>query len=1679
MSDTRKEAKISLDQMSTVKLFPTPSPGTSGVLTTLLPGEIKKSPLGTFTHGVGNIVHLTEMIENVQNNLNKGDSLVKASLGAASQSVAEKLVEGVGRGLFAEGLLIGGAILTGAVSAPVTIPALAITSGVLLMAKSKEAGELANQVVPILVDTTLDKLKHLQISMTDFIKKAYNKFTRDASLKNAQYQNIEVAMVKLDYLGHLEAQGIYKGLDKNQRLLYNWIARETFSDYFQLNEKGQLKNIKSAPDMKVNKINGEVLKNELATIQSALIASEEKYNITADSKQSKCSVSLTDQEIGDHLLKCGVSPLEVAELYSNPCHVKTARHAISYLKDQEKQLICAVEAQQALEIIQGMQHFFSTLTQVGMFAHSKGLMTVGQVGFSTMQMAGSIVKLSSAPFTFSSIEPMSMLLTAGMSLISTVLGFQDDSGELEAKRAEQLQNALYTISRQIEELHGRFDRIEGMLSQLSGMINQVLHNQQILSDQIRGTYQLVRTGFQWVQTFLHDFRAENRHFHEHLNKQFSYLISLTEHKELQTFNEEVKSRLNYINRMVVSDNVSDLVKKEFVQLESDIKKCCSRDWNGLKEFSILHQDQNGDKPRDLLLPLQFLRGRLKNQEDALGFLAEEIEQVTGKKLDTSGIRKELLPATSLWFYLIFNYIHLSTLPHFESLRNPTFIAEMETQANNLLKFLSYMKSSDVVKLLLKKQEETFNEFQKQTFERFAIRRQLTIEDKKSETKKNTIQRLGDYFSSGEDKALIDEMCHTLDYYYFLLVRLSHLAGYSKDTQLQMEKLTRSVNLLTQAFDFNEWPAPYTAGSYFDSHFTAYSLTPWRHSYPYMHESLEKFAGIPYRSEGEEKMLFTSLYAYSSDWNGGASAHLCLNQLDILTGKQITINNIHPFDIPKKPTFPLSEYKGNFNQSANHVWASFHLVDSWGIFDCSQYRPSLIWFSGGSGYVSIYDIQNNQWSTVSGTKSFHVPLDYSNTAPTKTAYTNIIRGLLEEPYLLVNEVEWNKEQKEAYVRFNACDLNEKTWLKPEAIDDLFVNKVVPERRDEGWVLKSSLLPITPNQFFIKLMKVFAKKCLVYGLINPKNENTEIQMHYSYLGSESKEKRFIDSRCKTVPVLINQIYQTACESYGYSDLTLILSIKTKDGKNKLLFINTDMYSAYKSYETYEYELPPVHSVADWQAMQTIVVTIMGKPHIIVTLLDPEYHMMIFCYDPSKKKDAVIQLPNGPTLEFLIPDNRINFHWHCDPHLQERRNSYPGFYPVNTISIKAYELENMSTLMISYPKPSGSSQYFIQVQRYPLMPHLKIESSWYASVLVDRPEEKDKELPSRLKIGAELSQHFLKTMPRKAITSHTLKTKMVEVDLSPDLFAPAMTTCKQIQALLSDAMTELKLSESMKQRVNDELKKMSIIIATWDEPQKNKVSIDQLQDIYKIILLVDGRLRLDKDYREGIGRGIDRQVEQLKEEIADIKKKSPFSESTKLLTTKGFFSDGAAILALRKKLESNVDFWTTSRFVFISQSESLVSEAKKWELTCKDMKHDGNCFFHAIADQLTLRTEKKAETHVTLREKAIDHILGNSNVYKNFIDEDFNIFINKNVENRAWADNVMITALARTLNVTIVILRSDHAHPTIIKQQKPSATLYIGYEVGSHYQSLQGESRTLKAEIDRAEVDNVLTSTKSHKR
>ncbi len=162
---------------------------------------------------------------------------------------------------------------------------------------------------------------------------------------------------------------------------------------------------------------------------------------------------------------------------------------------------------------------------------------------------------------------------------------------------------------------------------------------------------------------------------------------------------------------------------------------------------------------------------------------------------------------------------------------------------------------------------------------------------------------------------------------------------------------------------------------------------------------------------------------------------------------------------------------------------------------------------------------------------------------------------------------------------------------------------------------------------------------------------------------------------------------------------------------------------------------------------------------------------------------------------------------------------------------------------------------------------------------------------------------------------------------------------------------------------------------------------------------------------------------------------------------------------------------------RGKELAAKAKIFGFTYndEDSKRDGNCFLHAVAHQLqTHGTHYAAYTHRELRALAAEHILKNWDVYKDSAEGEIDAFIANLIQKNKWADHQMILALSRALNVTLVIIRSDEADPEIFRRPNPVAILYLGYEVGQHYQSLiRGPgliaTESIQNRIERAIIDN----------
>ena len=158
--------------------------------------------------------------------------------------------------------------------------------------------------------------------------------------------------------------------------------------------------------------------------------------------------------------------------------------------------------------------------------------------------------------------------------------------------------------------------------------------------------------------------------------------------------------------------------------------------------------------------------------------------------------------------------------------------------------------------------------------------------------------------------------------------------------------------------------------------------------------------------------------------------------------------------------------------------------------------------------------------------------------------------------------------------------------------------------------------------------------------------------------------------------------------------------------------------------------------------------------------------------------------------------------------------------------------------------------------------------------------------------------------------------------------------------------------------------------------------------------------------------------------------------------------------------------------STAQKLVAYAATWGYGCHSMEKDGNCFYHAVSHQVQQQLAVDI-AYDTLRAIAVEHVLNHLALYSDSVDHSMHTFIDKMSQNKQWADAIHLRALSRALNLSLVIVRSDEK-VTVLRREKPHAVLYLGYEVGVHYQSLTVQTPALCEQLHQERVDSAEIDT-----
>jgi hypothetical protein len=155
------------------------------------------------------------------------------------------------------------------------------------------------------------------------------------------------------------------------------------------------------------------------------------------------------------------------------------------------------------------------------------------------------------------------------------------------------------------------------------------------------------------------------------------------------------------------------------------------------------------------------------------------------------------------------------------------------------------------------------------------------------------------------------------------------------------------------------------------------------------------------------------------------------------------------------------------------------------------------------------------------------------------------------------------------------------------------------------------------------------------------------------------------------------------------------------------------------------------------------------------------------------------------------------------------------------------------------------------------------------------------------------------------------------------------------------------------------------------------------------------------------------------------------------------------------SHLMFKSCTKDNFEGINQFLIKEAKQFGFICSAIKRDGNCMFSAISKQL-INTGNPYNPR-ELRKIAVNYIKLHKEYYEPFIvNKNFDDYIHTMAQLNTWGDHNILNALCHLLKINIVVINSDATKPVVMKKEQAIATIYLGYEVGMHYHSLQRDNK-----------------------
>lgn len=294
--------------------------------------------------------------------------------------------------------------------------------------------------------------------------------------------------------------------------------------------------------------------------------------------------------------------------------------------------------------------------------------------------------------------------------------------------------------------------------------------------------------------------------------------------------------------------------------------------------------------------------------------------------------------------------------------------------------------------------------------------------------------------------------------------------------------------------------------------------------------------------------------------------------------------------------------------------------------------------------------------------------------------------------------------------------------------------------------------------------------------------------------------------------------------------------------------------------------------------------------------------------------------------------------------------------------------------------------------------------------------------------------------------------------------------------------------KKTLGKEIKKIKPVLKSYEENMKRlylmvlllhveKAKGSFLKDSsYDLMPIIMRMLNIKITREEIVKKSNDKKIVKMLQKLSLSEVKHEKKSSSSLQKT----SKAPTLFAKQAQPRDVIDGLLSSYYSFSSKEsvKSLAGQLEKstghFGFKCKDVPRDGLCLIHSIIDQLELRSSGYPDdldipTIDELKESLLAHILENLHTYNALrTGIQSGTLVNQALSyQQNWSatiGDIAPLALARALNINVVIISSDqNAEPVIIKRRDAKATVYLGHEGTSHYQSLERHIRGMRPPKD----------------